>query len=320
MRFVRGALFTTVVVCAMLAASASAASAADYTANVTPNTVAPGSSTTFTVVLASESQANPLNAARITPPQGFTITAASLVNSSGNATVTMQGRQAVLKGISLQNNQSASVLLTATAPSSCENSSWTVQAFKSSLNGPQLSLDSAHSSLTTTCLVPVDTQPCPEGSSCTVTVTSATATFSVTAGPSTSAGTLTAQVDPGSRLVCPGYTGIDSNWYGFSESTTTRSKTVNYTVFDTSSSTAGVEVCFGAPYEFETLGDANAPPATMPDGSPGFLGLLERCDGDVDPCVQSITTVADPNVATKFDTVITAIIPAGEPGDPWMHG
>ena len=130
-------------------------------------------------------------------------------------------------------------------------------------------------------------------------------------------------MDPGNRLVCWGYDGIDSHWYGFFESTFERDKTLIITVKDTWSLTHGVHLCFGAPYAFETLGDHPAPAGTLPDRSDGFVGLLEMCDNDrertPDPCVQSITTVHDGSVKTGFDTVITATIPKGLTGDPFAH-
>jgi hypothetical protein len=137
--------------CVMLAATASAASAADYVVNVTPGSVSAGPSPiTVTVTLTSESQSNPLNAAQIAPPTDFTNITASLEKPSGNATVTvMPTGMVVLKGVSLKNGQSASVDVTATVSGSgCELASWVVVAYKSSLQGRTLIQD-GNSSLTT---------------------------------------------------------------------------------------------------------------------------------------------------------------------------
>ena len=310
--------------CVVLAATASAALASgDYTTTVSPGSVAPGGTNTYTVTLTSTSNTNPLNAATVQPPPGFTVTSAAKPSAGGNSTVS--NGQVVVKGISLHSGESASVAVTATAPQSCEQVPWSVQAFRSSLNGTQLSPDADGNSLATTvsCLSIIN-EPCPAGSACTpATVTTPTSSFTVAAGPGPSTGTLTASVDPGNPLVCPGYEGIDSHWYGFFESTFQRDKTITYTVLNTSSSTTGVEFCFGAPYEFETLGDHQAPSGTLPDGSTGFVGLLENCDNATesapDPCVQSIMAVPDDSVDTGFDTTVTVTIPAGLTGDPAGH-
>jgi hypothetical protein len=436
----------TVVACAAMGATASAALAADYAANVTPDSVAPGSSTTFTVALLSESSSNPLNAALITPPQNFTITAADLAQPSGNATVAMQNGQVVVKGLSLKNKQSASVLVTATAPSGCAASSWGVQAFKSSLNGPQLVLDTQHSILTATVRtsscpavalrfatqptnttvgqtisgatlnplgspVTVDvvdgagsvvtsssaavtisqntgpagatlggtatqtavngvatfnnltlntagtytlvtkssgltnatsnpfvevtpqtqTTNCP-GGSCTLTVgspagTTPSSSTVTTTGQKGAKGTLSLSVDVGTKPVCntlagTPYQGVDQNFYSAlytptDNGNTQVAKTIMYTIFNTGGH-EGINLCFAAPYPFEQLDDSPAVAGTLPDGSPGFVGLLEKCDpaedgATPDPC-QTVATVADPNGGT--DTVFTITIPAGEPGDP----
>jgi hypothetical protein len=102
--------------------------------------------------------------------------------------------------------------------------------------------------------------------------------------------------------------------YSYFESTSTRAKMITYTIKNVSPT--GVQYCFGAPYEFETLGDHPAPPGTLPDGSPGFIGLLEHCESfseGPEACVQSI-------VASGPNTVLTVRIDAGLPGDPWGHG
>lgn len=323
MRFVRRLGFLTTVICATLAATAAAAFAADYTANVSPGSVAAGSSTTFTVALTDTSGPVPLNAAVVTPPQGFTLTAASVRSRSGNATV--QNGQVVAKGLSLKQNQSASLAITATAPLSCGQSSWTVRAFKSSLNGPELTLNTQDSSLTTvTCS---QTVTCP-GAICTTTVSSppgsptpSTATVQAFLTGNES-GTLTESVDTGTRPVCdfPGsqtqYVPFDQNFYTALYTPNTGgqpAKSITYTIFNTGQ--ANLHLCFEAPYEFEQLDDTNAPS----NGNGQFVGLLENCDNDDDPC-QTTTTVPDSSVSSGFDTVITVTIPAGEPGDPAWGG
>ena len=157
------------------------------------------------------------------------------------------------------------------------------------------------------------TTTCPQGQACSTSLSTSVSTFQVTANPGP-AGTLSESVDVGTPLTCAGYAARDPNWFGFVESTGNRSKLITYTLDNTGP--AGVEFCFGAPYEFETPGDHPAPPGTLPDGTSGFVGLLERCESFSEPpeaCVKSI-------VADGPNTVVTVRIDAGLPGDPWGHG
>lgn len=332
MRWTRCLPMSMLVMCATLAATASAASASghytattsgDYTATISPGSVAPGASTRFTVTLTNTSKANPLNAAIVLPPPGFAVTAVSRPSPSGNSSVS--NGQVVLQGVSLHAGETETVEITATSPQSCKRVSWSTQAFKSSLQGVQLSLGRRDSSLATTVSCDsIITEPCAAKAACSpATVTTPTSSFTVSTGVGSSAGSLSASVNPGKPLVCGGYEGIDLNWYGFFESTFERDKTVTITVKDTWSLTYGVHLCFGAPYAFETLGDHPAPAGTLPDGSDGFVGLLEMCDNErertPDPCVQSITTVRDKSVKSGFDTVVIATIPAELTGDPFVH-
>jgi len=142
--------------------------------------------------------------------------------------------------------------------------------------------------------------------------------------------TLSESVDVGTPLTCPGYKRQDQNWFEFVAGSSDRSKIVTYTIENTSPDL--VEACFGAPYEFdtstinpETGKPEPAPPGTLPDGTPGFIGLLPSCQllqrsSLSGPCVESISSNDDPNSTTGIDTILTAQIPAGLPGDPHMGG
>jgi hypothetical protein len=81
------------------------------------------------------------------------------------------------------------------------------------------------------------------------------------------------------------------------------------------------QICFEAPYTFTVRGGGSATPTTLPDGSPGFIGLLPSCnDVSSGPCHdrQSDTTVTDHGNRFDFDIVLVANIPAA-PGDPRMN-
>ena len=131
----------------------------------------------------------------------------------------------------------------------------------------------------------------------------------------------------GAQLVCQGYKSADSNTY---ESATTfdASKVITTTIASPAIHLSGnanqilkaQQICFGAPYEFTTASGAPAAAGTLPDGTAGFIGLLQACTGStVGPCHdrKSDTTVPDPNSPLGFDIVLVADVPAGLPGDPW---
>jgi hypothetical protein len=177
--------------------------------------------------------------------------------------------------------------------------------------------------------------PCASGATCTSTITSNSGSLKVDVGSGANNATLTESVDVGTPMDGPGsdttngcgsYTppAASADWYEFvvnppDATTADRTKTVTWTVKNTT--TDGFKVCFGAPYEFDAQGTDSglAPAGTLPDGSPGFIGLLDFCPEfptDTSPCVSSLTTERDP--LTGLDNAVAVItIPAGNVGDPW---
>jgi hypothetical protein len=138
------------------------------------------------------------------------------------------------------------------------------------------------------------------------------------------ADTLSESANVGEPLECPGYQKQDPNWYQWTASSTARSKTVVDTVKNTSPRL--VRACFGAPFEFtavdpQTNQPKPAPASTLPDGLPGYIGLLPSCQqfaaATGGPCVSSVTTSPDANSSTGIDTIMTVQTPAGLQGDPW---
>jgi hypothetical protein len=139
------------------------------------------------------------------------------------------------------------------------------------------------------------------------------------------AGTITETSDAGSPLSCAapangGYTGFDTNWFGFMETGTVQ-KTLSYELFGLTSDQIGaVQMCFGAPYEFTTNNGSQAAPGTLSNGSSGFVGLLPGC-GAVEPCIQSIAPFSNDTTSGLLVTVIVpGTLPNGAPADPLMHG
>ncbi len=312
-----------------------------YSVVISPGNVSSGTATT-TAKINNETSHQRLGAANLVAPAQFTITSivslsvpppatATLVKSCTASGVT--GSCVQLRNLALPPGRSVTVtMIVNTSAATCGSPtsySWSVQA-KQANNfngvGNDLDLDTNHSSLTTTVSCAGASTPCLQGKSCSISLSTSTSTVDATASPSTNgsndAGTLSGTIDPGQPLMCSGYSAKDRNWYGVVETPVSgaiyRAKTITYTLKNTSPQ--GVEVCFGAPYEFETIGDQKAPPGTLPDGSSGFVGLLEHCESFPEPpeaCVASITGVPDPSISSGQNTVATIRIDAGLPGDPW---
>ncbi len=109
--------------------------------------------------------------------------------------------------------------------------------------------------------------------------------------PSPNAATLSASVNVGTPLRCKGYIPVDPNWFGFLVSTSNRGKVMAYTLKHVPLPTlVFAQFCLGAPYEFTTLFLKPAPQGTLPDGEPGFIGLLPPCRGGEPPGVARIPT------------------------------
>jgi hypothetical protein len=140
----------------------------------------------------------------------------------------------------------------------------------------------------------------------------------------TSDGTLNESVDNGAPLSCAGrlfggYTGFDPNWYSFSF-TGTGDKQLTYDLFTLPfNSDDNVQVCFGATVPFQTASDdGSSQPGTLPDGTPGQIGLLLSCDqtDGPEPCIDVIQPINENPLA---GTEVIVDIPAGFGGDPHMH-
>jgi hypothetical protein len=142
-------MLATVVACAAMGATASAAMAWSYTAVVTPGSVASGSTTQFNVALTNTSAANPLGSATIRPPGKFTLTGAALT-AGENGSVQLDPKRVVLSDLGLAPGQKVNVLVTATAPTKCKTYKWHTHAYSQGLSSQALDLDKADSSLTTT--------------------------------------------------------------------------------------------------------------------------------------------------------------------------
>lgn len=179
--------------------------------------------------------------------------------------------------------------------------------------------------------------PCPSGATCTNTINSNSGSLQVDVGSGSTDAILTESVDVGTPMDgpgsdpeadpgCAGYTPPEASadWYEFvvqpaDGKTFDRSKTVTWIVNGTT--TDGFEVCFGAPYEFDAQGTDSglAPAGTLPDGTEGFVGLLQPCSELTagSPCVLRLADGEDP-INGGPRVVAEVSIPAGNAGDPWM--
>jgi hypothetical protein len=192
---------------------------------------------------------------------------------------------------------------------------YTLAASSTGLTGATSNPFSETNTTTTTCT----TNPC------TTDLGTAVSDLSISADPA--AGTLNESVDVGTPLSCAdaahgGYAGFDTNWYTFSE-TGTVNKTLRYELFGlTTDQESAVRMCFGATYDFPTFGGGEAASGTLPDGTPGFIGLLPTCNPDrpVPPCVNSIAPFTDGHSGLLATVTVPGLSPTGAPGDPMIHG
>ena len=118
---VRGVLLVATVV-ALLAsvfaeAGFSATTTKPYKTDITPNSVAAGSSTNFTAKITNEATPQQLGSANITAPTGFTITGVVVVSAPSGATATRVGNVVQLRNLALPPGSAAIFTITATAPS-----------------------------------------------------------------------------------------------------------------------------------------------------------------------------------------------------------
>ena len=156
-RIVRSLALGTVVVCAMLAATASTALAwrdsdrDSYTVDISPTTAPAGQATTFDVALTNTSSpGSGLSSAALIPPLGFRVTSATL-QGGASGRVHVFFNVVVLDHLSVPPTSTLHVSVTATAPSRCNSffTRWLTDANEGGFLSEDLILDTANSSVTT---------------------------------------------------------------------------------------------------------------------------------------------------------------------------
>lgn len=307
------------------AATPAKAAASSFKVTISPEYTTAGEPTTFQVTVVNTSTAaTTLGSVKVTPPAGFTpprpVPGAPLRRKTR-----VQNRTLSLVRLKLRPGGAAQLSVSATAPSQCgaTHLHWSSQAFNAA-TGRRLALGSALSSLGVTVLCP-QTSPCGNpAQACTTSLATSNSTYSVVSDASS--GALRQTVNVGNRLVCGGYRFRDPNWYDTLVIPTTAPPStaapapivdeVTYTIRNTTAK--GTGFCLGAGYDFTTASGAQAPAGTLPNGNPGFIGLLPPCSNAKAPCISSITQPPDPKTNVGFDALMKIQIP--ETGDPWGAG
>jgi hypothetical protein len=151
-----------------------------------------------------------------------------------------------------------------------------------------------------------------------------------TLGTASKPGTLVFNQLLGNPVSCAGYTPRADTTFAFQLRTATPLH-INYVVTDrlTNTTAQGIQACLAAPFTFKTLSGKPAAPTKLPDGTPGFVGVLPACANapDTAPCLMSVTTVPDTtNSSTGVDVILRARVPSTTKGgattteaDPWIH-
>ena len=293
---------------------------------ISPQYATAGESTTFQITVVNTStEATTLGSVKLTPPTGFTALQPTSTTPLRRKTK-VQNRTLSLRRISLKPTDQAKLKVTATAPTKCGRAvlHWTAQGFEGATgSGTQLALESALSDLNATVLCPA-TAVCGDGGPpCSTGLVTSNSTYAVVSDAAS--GTLRQTVNVGGQLTCGSYRFRDPNWYDSlvvppSSSTPTAppaaiTDLVSYTIRNAKAK--GVGFCLGAGYDFTTASGRQASPGTLPNGNPGFIGLLPRCSQSKPPCIASVTQRREKSSRTTFDAILKIQIP--ENGDPWGH-
>lgn len=326
---------TTAVGIAILAAAVPAAAAPPTTVIkpsfkvvISPEYTTAGLPTTFQVKIVNTSpRGNTLGSVKISPPSGFTAPRPT-AGSPLRGKTKVKNRSLMLQQVTVKPGRNARLTVTATAPARCGSRTtlhWTSQAFVGQTDsGVQLGLNAAASNLDVKVLCP-DTMACAVGAvACHTGLATSNSTYTVMSDATS--GTLTQTVNVGKPLRCGPYRFKDPNWYdsAVSPPATSPPATAPTPIVDTvtynirNAKAKGTGFCLGVGYEFTTASGAPARAGTLPNGNPGFIGLLPGCSAAKPPCIASTTQQADGAAKVGFDVLMTIQIP--ETGDPWGAG
>jgi hypothetical protein len=325
-----GYLFAILATLACLPAGAAQADTIapqSFKVTISPEYTTAGQPTTFRVTVANTSTVSTtLGSVKVTPPSGFTPPHPTATTPLRHKTK-VENRTLSLHQLSLKPGGQTELSIRATAATKCGHSAlgWSVEGFQGTTGaGTQLALQSAISSLGVTVLCP-STALCGDGGpACSTSLVTSNSTYAVVSNAS--AGTLRQTVNVGNQLTCGSYRFRDPNWYDAVVVAPTSSPptaspaaiadTVTYKIANAKAH--GIGFCLGAAYDFTTASGGQAPAGTLPNGNPGFIGLLPRCSKGTPPCISSVRQKADTSVKVGFDVIMKIQIP--DNGDPWGHG
>jgi hypothetical protein len=292
---------------------------------ITPGYATANQQTTFLADVTNTSAAGTsLRSVQLTAPKGFTV--APPPKTPIGQHMAVQGRTLTVRRISVAPGQTLRFPVTATAPGKCSRSAlaWTARGFKAAnASGTQLSLQSTLSQLTVKVLCP-GVAPCGDGGPpCSTSLSTSESTYAVISNASS--GTLRQTVNVGKPLTCGSYRFRDTNWYDSAVVSTTQTPiTARTPIFDhvtykvRNTTAKGVGFCLGAAYDFTAASGNPAPSGKLPNGNPGFIGLLPRCSRSKAPCIASVSQKPDASAKAGFDILVKVRIP--ENGDPWGRG
>src|ERR1700733_856630 len=327
-----GYLFASLALLAFLApgaAPAAVTAAPSTTASpsfkvmISPQYTTAGPPTPVHVTIVNLSSAGTiLGSVKLTPPTGFTTP--KPLSSSPVRTKTLVKQRTLSVQSALKPGNTKRVTVTTNAPIKCGETvrHWSGQGFEGAAgSGPQLALQSALSSLAVTVLCPKSALCGDGGPACLTTRSTSTGTYTVVS--TALAGTLRETVDVGHQLRCGVYRFRDPNWYSAlivpptsSTPASSIADTVTYKIVN--ATTNGVGFCLGAAYDFTTASGGQAAAGILPNGDPGFIGLLPKCSTSAPPCIQSATPKTDTSTTIGSDVTMKILIP--DNGDPWGHG
>ena len=321
-----GALALAAPGAATAATQGAAPAPQSFKVTISPEYTTAGQPTTFHVTVVNTStQATTLGSVKVTPPTGFSPPQPA-PGSPLRRKTKVQNRTLSLHRISLKPQGQAELSITATAPTKCGRTvrNWSAQGFQGATgSGTQLALQSALSSVGVKVLCPSIAVCGDGGPPCSTGLVTSNSTYAVVSDAPT--GTLRQTVNVGHNLTCGTYRFRDPNWYDSVVVPPTTPATDSRAGSNRRQRHLHAQGHHGEgrgllPRRGIRLHDRVGQPGsagTLPNGNPGFIGLLPRCSASKPPCIASVSQKRDTATKTGFDALLTIKIP--ENGDPWGH-
>jgi hypothetical protein len=300
-----------------------------------PSNPAVGTNTSFTFTIQNEASPQQLGAVQISAPTGFMITGAS-VASGASGTASFTSSSALFLNLSLASGSQTMLTVKATVPCGSGSYQWGIAAKQSNNfngSGNDFQLDprfagNLSGKFTGSCTF----QPCPPGTPCSASASSATTSGTVTTssalppGDSIVTGMESGSVNSSFNFSCgttpPVYTPL-SDVFGFAvfnasgvpqPITLTVTLRIDKSLVNSSGhpGASSWQICYASTTSFNALPGTSQQNVTI-GGNPGyFTGLLPDCSSThgAPPCVQAR------NKNNAGDVIVTFLAL----GDPYGHG